>query len=64
MEIKTLRYFRPILSLNYSGTISSCYIVAGAEILPPNSLSDRNKRSSMVTIFLVSLTCVVTSDHK
>ncbi len=38
--------------------------MAGAEIVPPNSLSVRNEKSSMVLFFWVSLTCVVTSDHK
>jgi hypothetical protein len=58
---------RPVLSLDYSGTILWYYFMAGAEIVPPNSLSDRNKKSLIVLFFLVPLTCVahvITSKEK
>jgi hypothetical protein len=42
---------RPVLSLNYSGTILWYYFMAGAEIVPLNSLSDRMKKILMVLCF-------------
>ncbi len=56
-------WLRPVLSLNNSGNMLWHYYVAVAEIVPPNRLCDRNKKTLMV-FFLVSLTCVVTSNHK
>jgi hypothetical protein len=48
----------------YYGTILWYYFKVGAEIVPPDSLCNRNKKSLIVLFWGGSLTCVVTSDHK
>jgi hypothetical protein len=47
----SLRKLTPVLSQDNSGTISWCYFMVGAEIVPPNSLSDRNKKILDGTVF-------------
>jgi hypothetical protein len=54
MVIKTrdgAENMKPVQSTNYSGTILRYYFVAGAEIVPPNSLGDRDKKILDGTIF-------------